>query len=209
MISIFIIDDHPIIREALTHILEDQQDFHVVGTASSPEDVRTQLPSLHPDVILLDLDLSDSDGAQLIPEILRFVPSTRILIFSGQCDGESITRSLQMGAKGYILKGSSTEEVARAIRSLHDGGSYLEPKVASRLLHRMAEPLPSEVPLSEREREVLHMVAEGHPNKTIANGLGISVSTVKYHLSSIFIKLNVENRAQAVAVAMQNGLLKE
>lgn len=208
MIRVLIIDDHPIIREALSAIFSSQPDLEVLGAAGSAEEALRLIQSHHPDVALLDLDLPDVDGARFLPEIQRASPQTRVLIFTAYDNDERIIATIRSGAKGYLIKGAPTHEVLHAIRVVSGGGSYLEPSIAAKLMAHMGDPHhDEEVLLSDRERQVLRLVADGYPNKQIASALGISPSTVKFHLTSIFTKLDVDNRAQAVAQAAQKGLL--
>jgi DNA-binding NarL/FixJ family response regulator len=157
--------------------------------------------------VLLDLEMSDLDGVEAIPELIRVAPSSNVLVFTAYDTDERVLGAVRAGARGYLLKGASAEEIARGIRTLYGGGSYLEPRVASKLMAEVSSPRKSLTLLSEREREVLHLVADGLPTKQIAVQLSISERTVKFHVNSIFHKLGADNRAQAVALAAQRGLL--
>lgn len=208
MIRILVVDDHPVVREGLVAVLENQPDFSVVGTAASAEDALALAPHLSPDVVLLDLELSGTSGVEAIPEILRGVPGARPLVFTAYDTDERVLGALRAGARGYLLKGASAEEIARAIRVVNSGGSYLEPRVAATVLAEVrSPPRPPGVPLSPREQEVLRLVAEGLSNKQIARALAIAEPTVKFYLTSVFNKLGADNRAQAAALAVQRGLV--
>jgi DNA-binding NarL/FixJ family response regulator len=207
MSSIFIIDDHPIIREALSALLDAQPDFDVAGSAGTGQAGVDQIEALLPDVVLLDLDLPDGEGTQFIPAILRSSPVPKVIIFTAYDSDDRILKAIRLGANGYIIKGAATADVVHAIRIVVQGGTYLEPTLASKLMNGMeVEPRSHEgVSLTDRERQVLRLVAEGFPNKQIAGALGITASTVKFHLASAYRKLGVDNRAQAVAKATQKG----
>jgi DNA-binding NarL/FixJ family response regulator len=207
MARIFIIDDHPIIREALSALLDAQDDFEVVGSAGAGKEGVEQVHSLQPDVVLLDLDLPDGEGTQFIPTIVQSPSRPKVLIFTAYASDEGVLDTIRRGANGYIIKGAATSEIVHAIRIVIQGGTYLEPTLASKLVsHLNGEKAPHEgLTLSDRELQVLRLVAEGFPNKQIASVLGITPSTVKFHLNSVYSKLDVDNRAQAVAQAAQKG----
>lgn len=206
MIRIVVVDDHPVVREGLVASLEDNPEFEVVGAAASAEEAVPMVASQRPDVVLLDLELPGVNGLTALPTLMAAHPESRILILTAYDTDERVLGAIRAGAKGYLLKGASLEEIARAIRAVHAGESYLEPRVASKVL---AEFGPGKRPasLSQREREVLRLVAGGQANKQIAQALGITERTVKFHVTSIMNKLGAENRAQAVAIAARRGLL--
>lgn len=208
MIRILVVDDHPVVRQGLVAVLEDQPDFTVVGAAGSAEEGIALAGSLSPDAVLLDLELPGINGVEAIPQIALAAPEARVLVFTAYDTEERVLGALRSGAKGYLLKGAAAEEIARAIRTIHSGGSYLEPRVAATVLAEVRSPQrPPEVTLSKRELEVLRLVAEGLSNKQIARSLAIAEPTVKFHLTSIFNKLGVFNRAQAAALAVQRGIV--
>jgi DNA-binding NarL/FixJ family response regulator len=207
MIDILVIDDHPIVREGLVAVLEEQPELHVIGAVRSVEEALALCQKQHPDVALLDLELPGKSGIEGIPVLLEAAKEMHILIFSAYDSDERVFGALKAGAKGYLLKGVSVEEIVRAIHAVKAGGSYLEARVAARVVGWMGRPQRSGSLLSERERAVLKQVSEGHSNKQIAQALKITERTVKFHLTSIFTKLGADNRAQAVALAVQEGLL--
>lgn len=207
MIRVVVLDDHPIVREGLVSVLSDEEDFEVVGSAGSAEDGLTLIEELKPDVVLLDLELGGMSGVAATPDILRRSPGTQVLVFTAYDTDELVFGAVRSGARGYVLKGASSEEIARAVRSVHAGESYLEPRVASKLLAEVTAPRRFAGLLTERERAVLRLIAAGLANKQIARSLSISERTVKFHVTSILNKLDADNRAQAVAVATQRGLL--
>jgi len=207
MIRVVVVDDHPIVRQGLVSVLSDEDDLEVVGEAGSGREAVPLVSRVRPDVVLLDLEMADLDGVAAIPQLLAAVPGTGVMVFTAYDTDERVLGAVRAGARGYLLKGASADEIARGIRTVSAGGSYLEPRVASKLLAEMAAPRRTPPALTQREREVLRLVADGLPTKQIAVALSISERTVKFHVNSIFHKLGAENRAQAVAVAAQRGLL--
>ncbi len=207
MIRVAVIDDHPIVREGLATILADEPDLEVVGSAGSAEEGLQLVDRVRPDVALLDLELPAMNGVEAIPAFLRTSPQTRILVFTAYDTDERVFGAVRAGAKGYLLKGATAGEIAQAVRVVHAGGSYLEPRVAVKLLQELTAPRRFAGLLSERERAVLRLVAAGLSNKQIARSLSISERTVKFHVTSILNKVGADNRAQAVALATQRGLL--
>jgi DNA-binding NarL/FixJ family response regulator len=206
-IRLVVIDDHPIVRQGLVGVLEDESDLEVVGAYGSAREALPHVQRLQPDVVLLDLEMPELDGVAAIPQLLAARDNLAVLVFTAYDTEERVLGAVRAGARGYMLKGASAEEIARAVRLVHAGGSYLEPRVAAQVMAQVATPRRSSLALSEREREVLHLVAEGLPTKQIARSLSITERTVKFHINSIFHKLGAENRAQAVALAAQRGLL--
>jgi DNA-binding NarL/FixJ family response regulator len=207
MIRVLVVDDHPIVRQGLVSVLGDEGDLEVVGEASSGREAVARVQRLQPDVVLLDLEMPDLDGVDAIPQMLALRPGLGILIFTAYDTDERVLGAVRAGARGYLLKGASAEEIARGIRTVSAGGSYLEPRVASKLIAEVSSPRRAGLALSPREREVLRLVADGLPTKQISASLSITERTVKFHVNSIFRKLGAENRAQAVALAAQRGLL--
>ena len=205
MIRLLVVDDHPIVREGLVSVLSDEPDFEVAGSASSADQAVIQTASSRPDVVLLDLEMPGTDGVSAIPQIHRAHADARILVFTAYASDDRVFGSIRAGAAGYLLKGATSTEIAHAIRVVSAGESYIEPRIASRLLTEAST--PQRFVLSDRERSVLRLVAAGMPNKQIARHLSISERTVKFHVTSILNKLNADNRAQAVSLAHERGLL--
>jgi NarL family two-component system response regulator LiaR len=217
MIHILLADDHPIVREGLRAVLETQPDFEIIAECANGKEVLTQSIENKPDIILLDLEMPVMDGVETIRR-LRLSPNVpRVIVFTAFDNDERIIQALQSGADGYLLKGAPRNEIFSAIRLTMDGGSLLQPVVASKLLRHLSQqqnkivlsqgqmPLIDE--LTERELEVLHLLAQGMPNKEIAMRLVISERTAKFHVSSIMSKLGATNRTEAVSLAAQRGLI--
>jgi len=211
-IHILLADDHPIVRDGLAAILGTQADFAVVGQASTGAEAVQLATRLTPDVILLDLEMPEMDGVEALRHIRAACPEARIIVFTAFDSDERIVSAVQAGAKGYLLKGAPREELFKAIRVVSEGGSLLQPVVASKLLDHIShqnqfDPLQVEA-LTEREKDVLKLMAQGRSNKEIAGALTISERTVKFHVSSILGKLGAGNRTEAVTIAAQRGLVK-
>ena len=208
MIRILVVDDHPIVRDGLVTVLQDQADLHVVGSVGAAEEAVALAARLQTDVVLLDLELPGMDGLAAIPRLLKAAPAVRVLVFTAYDTDEQVFGAIQAGATGYLLKGADVAEIVRAIRNVHDGGSHLAPRVAARVLGAVGAPRRSPMRgLSAREREVLQLLAQGLATKQIARSLGVTERTIKFHVASIFAKLGATNRAQAVALAAQHNLL--
>ncbi len=225
MIRILLADDHPIVREGLRAVLETQADFEVIAEAARGDEALRLALALQPDILLLDLEMPILDGVETIRRLRQQQPAARIIVFTAFDNDERIIHAVQAGANGYLLKGAPREEIFKAIRITMEGGSLLQPVVASKLLRHMGHQPPvtgsqsslshhlttQRVPpyeaLTERELEVLKLLAQGMPNKEIAAQLVISERTAKFHVSSIMGKLGATNRTEAVSLAAQKGLI--
>jgi DNA-binding NarL/FixJ family response regulator len=205
-IRILIVDDHPVVRDGLKGMLAGLPEFEVVGEAADGAKAVMMAAQVAPQVVLMDLRMPVMDGVEAITRIHASQPGAYALVLTTYDTDSDILRAIEAGATGYILKDAPREELYRAIRATSQGQSYLSPSVATRLMSQLRS--PEESPLSQREVDVLAWVARGSSNKEIAHSLHISEATVKSHLLHIFSKLGVNDRTQAVTLAMQKGILK-
>lgn len=210
-LTVYLIDDHPMVRQGLSFFLSSQGDLEVVGEAESGEKALLEISTLKPDVAVVDLVLPEMDGLELIAELRNRVPLVEILVVSSFVDEEKVLNAIQLGASGYIMKDANPKDLARAVRSAARGEMYLDPKAA----HFLSQGLRSDElggidldQLTERETEVLKLVTRGLSNKDIAADLQISLKTVKAHVSSILTKLDVSSRLQAALAALRIGLVE-
>ena len=213
-IKILIVDDHEVVRDGIAAMLGRQPDFSVIGEANNGKAAVEQAGDLRPDLILMDLRMPEMTGVEAMRHIRRENAEVKFIVLTTYDSDEYIFDAIEAGAKGYLLKDASREELFQAVRAVHWGESLIEPGVASRLLDRLAQlsrqsrqPPVSNI-LSERETEVLQQMATGAANKAIASTLSISESTVKTHIANIFQKLGVNQRTEAVTKAMSIGIIK-
>jgi DNA-binding NarL/FixJ family response regulator len=207
-IRLLVADDHPMLREGLVAVLGTQPDFEVVGEAADGDEVVRLAESLDPDVILLDLEMPGTDGVGALERLRDAGSRARTVVFTAYDTDARILGSLRAGARGYLLKGASRQEIFGAIRTVQAGGSLLEPAVADRLLGRIEEDIPQNRRLTSRELEVLALLARGLKNAEIAERLFISERTVKFHVGSILAKLEAQNRTEAARIAVRRGLVE-
>lgn len=209
IIRILIVDDHPVVREGLSGMLRTQEDFVVVAEASDGKEAVALAAQHQPDVVLMDLAMPTLDGAEAIRQIVAHLPQSRVLVLTAYDTDERIISAVQAGARGYLLKGAPREELFHAIRLVSQGQSLLHPAVATKLLDRVQSigREPTIETLTEREVEVLELVAAGLRNKEIAQRLVITERTVKFHVGVILQKLGASTRTEAVRIAVQRGLI--
>ena len=202
MIRVLIADDHAVVRQGLRTFLDLQDDIEVVAEASDGAEALAAAEQHAPDVVLIDLVMPNVDGIEAIRGLRERVPQARAVVLSSFIDDERLLPAVRAGAAGYLLKDVQPQELVAAIRTVHEGGALLHPKVASRLLEEVATD-----PLTPREREVLSLIGRGMANKAIALELSLSEKTVKAHVSSILAKLGVADRTQAALYAVRAGLV--
>jgi DNA-binding NarL/FixJ family response regulator len=202
------IEDHFVFREGLRSLLANHPDLPLVAEAETAEDGVAAANEHQPDVILLDLHLPGRGGLEVIPELLRAVPDVKILVLTMDDKDEAIGRALRLGARGYVLKGAGPDEILSAIRAVGYGQGIVDRRIADRGAGwrggRATSPFPQ---LTDRERQILELTARGSSPQAIAGQLGLSLKTVRNHLSNIYLKLQVPDRAAAVARARDAGLL--
>ncbi len=208
-IRVLIADDHPVVRDGLSLILQTAPDIELVGEAADGAEALDLAQRLNPAVLLLDLSMPELDGVEVIRRLHAFQSGIGIVVFTAFDSDERILTALRAGARGYLLKGAPRAEIFTAIRTIAAGGTLLQPVVASRLLQHMrgeSEDRPIE-PLSPRQTEVLRLMARGLQNKEIAAALTIGERTAKFHVESVLRRLGASNRTEAVALATRLGLL--
>ena len=202
IVRILIADDHPVVREGLTAILELEQDLEVVGQAHDGEEACRLYHELSPDILILDLRMPKKDGIEVVTELMSSRPRPRIIVLTHSGKAEDLRRALAAGAKSYLLKGAEPEQVCDTIREVFAGKSSLPRDLTAKLVDSMAQP-----ELSERELQILKQMALGKSNKEIGQALYISEYTVKNHVRSILKKLNAIGRTEAIAIASGRGLV--
>ena len=202
-IRVLIADDHSVVRRGLAAIINMEEDAIVVGQAGDGAEAIELWRHLQPDVVLMDLRMPRMEGVEAIRRIRAEDPEAGIIVLTTFDHDEDIYAGLRAGAKAYLLKDVEPEELFRCIRAVHAGEAYLQSKVAVKLAQRVHEE-----PLTEREEQILKLLAEGKSNRAIGQALHITESTVKSHLKSLFVKLDVTSRAEAIALAARRGLVK-
>ena len=215
-INVLIADDHTLFRKGIRKMLEAEEDMHVIGEASTGQEALQQARALMPEVIVMDIKMPGMDGIEATRVLHREMPHVGIIFCTMFEDDEFVFAALKAGGRGYILKQSDPETMMRAIRAVAHGESLLSPAVAQKVLQQFAIPSGAESAgcaplcddLTERERQVLALVGQGHGNKEIARQLSISEKTVKNHIANIFSKLHVYDRTQAVLYGIRKGLVK-
>jgi len=209
-IRVLLADDHNVVRGGIRALIEAEEGIVVIDEACDGVEAVLKARALNPDVILIDLQMPRKTGVEAIEEIKQTNPDAKILVLTSYSDDEIVFAAIKAGALGYLLKESSTQELIQAIRDVHNGESSLHPVIARKLIRELNRPSslpPSDESLTEREVEVLILVARGLPNQNIANALIISERTVRTHVSNILSKLHLANRTQAALYALKEGLI--
>jgi two-component system response regulator NreC len=209
-IRVLVVDDHAVVRAGLRRILDAEDDVETVGEAPDGERAVFEAMQLQPDVVLMDVVMPGKSGIEATRAVLQAVPVTKVLVLSMQDDPRYVREAFDAGASGYVMKEAADDEVVDAIRAVAAGQRYLHPALGARLLAAESEERrrAAEDPLSEREREVLRLLALGHTNQEIAKLLYISVRTAETHRAHIMRKLDLSSRAELVRYALAEGLLE-
>jgi two-component system response regulator NreC len=210
-VRVLIVDDHAVVRSGLKLVLQAGEGIEPVGEAGSAREAIFEARALKPDVILLDVVMPDQSGLEIIPTLLKENPDAKVLVLSMQDDPRYVREAFDAGASGYVLKEAADSEVVAAVREVAGGGRYVDPELGARLVAADSEERrrADEDPLSEREGEVLRLLALGHTNQEIAKQLFISVRTAETHRAHIMQKLRLSSRAELVRYALDRGLLED
>lgn len=205
-IRVLIVEDQRIVREGIVALLEDEEQIEIVGEAANGREAIASYASLRPDVVLMDLQMPEVDGPEATRQICAADPHARVLVLTTYATDEFIFTALKAGACGYLLKDASVDQLVAAIKAVQRGETQLSPQIAARLVHGLSQGRSES--LSSREIEVLRLVAEGQSNSLIAEALSITPRTVKAHVQNILGKLGANNRAEAVRLALQQGIIQ-
>ena len=210
-IGVLIVDDHAVVRQGLRTLLELQEEIEVVGEAANGLESVEQASLLLPDVVLMDLMMPEMDGIEATRRIRSLSPSTKVIILTSFAEDDNVFPSIKAGAHGYLLKNVSPPDLIKAIKAAHRGEVQLDPEIAKKLMDEIsARPSrPATDDLTERELDVLRLIARGRNNRDIASELVISEKTVKTHVSNILSKLHLSDRTQAAIYALRKGLAPE
>jgi NarL family two-component system response regulator LiaR len=211
-VKILLVDDHDMVRLGIRTYLMTEPDLVVIGEANSGERAVELVKELQPDLVLMDLVMGGMDGVAATREVLSVRPETKVLVLTSFLEDDKVLPALEAGASGYLLKTVLGDELVRSIRKVVGGETVLEPQVAAKVVAALQKPKKETLSvdtLTERERDVLRLLAEGMSNQQIGEALFIGIKTVKTHVSNILAKLNVEDRTQAAVLALKNGWIDE
>jgi two-component system response regulator NreC len=209
-IRVLVVDDHAVVRSGLRHVLDSEDDIETVGEAGSAEESVRVARELSPDVVLMDVMLGDGSGLDATPEVLRVAPEAKVLVLSMQDDPRYVREAFAAGASGYVLKEAADTDVVGAVREVAAGNRYVHPALGAKIAaaDATAAAKAESDPLSDREREVLRLLALGHTNQEIAKMLFISVRTAETHRAHVMQKLRLSTRAELVRYALAEGMLE-
>ena len=212
IIKIVLADDHTIVRQGLRSILEQQAGINVVAEAQNGREAVRLTEQLKPDVVVMDFSMPDLNGLEATRQIKQRVPETKVLILTRHANQEYVKSILSAGASGYLVKKSAAEELVIAIQAVHRGDSYLDPSISTSIIKEYLDPIAGEsktleIKLTSRQREVLQLIAEGHPNREIASRLNISVKTVENHRANIMKSLDLHSTADLTQYAIRKGII--
>jgi DNA-binding NarL/FixJ family response regulator len=205
MIRVVLADDHPVITDGLALIFEDQGDLQIVGRTATAAETLEVVAREKPDVLVLDLELPDGNGLEVLDGLQRIAPRPRVVVFTAYGGAARIREALAHGSGSYVLKGTPSAELLRAIRAVAAGESYIPATLSAEIVGALRE--PGKERLTGRELQILRLMASGRANKEIARDLRITERTVKFHVSEILARLNATNRAHAVSLARERGLI--
>ncbi len=199
------VDDHPTVRQGIALMVGAADDLELVGTAETGEDALAAIERLQPEVVIMDVRLPGIDGVSAVKRIQQAAPNVQFVMFSAYGDKRLLSDALAAGARGYVMKGSPPEDLIRAIRTVAQGKAFVDPSLSPALI--MTDGGPSEQPLSEREREILQLLAEGYHTEEVARRIGLSVETVKSDTKRVIAKLQADTRTHAVAIALRQAII--
>ena len=201
-----VVDDHTVVRQGLDLLFGDIEDLELVGTVGTGEEALDAVEQLEPEIVLMDVRLPGIDGVSAVKRIQERTPSVKFVVFSAYGDKRLLSDAIAAGARGYVMKGSPPEDLLRAIRTVAGGQAFVDPSLSPALL--MSDGGPSEQPLSEREREILQLLAEGYHTEEVARRIGLSVETVKSDTKRVIGKLQADTRTHAVAIALRQAIIE-
>jgi DNA-binding NarL/FixJ family response regulator len=209
-VRVLVVDDHPLFRQGVLFTLGRQPDLMIVGEGENGRQAVQMAEQMKPDVLLLDITMPEMDGLQAAAEVMRVSPQTNIVMLTASEEGDDLMVAMKAGALGYVVKGAGAGEIVQAVMAASRGEAYITPKMAGNLLREMTQK-PSNDPLAEltdRERQVLELVARGMSNKEVGAELGLAEKTVKHYLTAVLQKLHVRSRVEAALLAQRRGMGK-